>query len=77
MQYLQTDGTKLDAIDASATANPVTNASNDRVLTSTVATNAESDFSVRCTNVFIPNEIRHIARSRWSQTRTYSLIRLH
>ena len=59
---LQTDGTKLDAIDASATANPITNASNDRILTSTggKGINAESDFQFDGTNVFIPNEIRHI-----------------
>ena len=61
---LQTDGTKLDGIDASATANPITNASNDRILTSSVkAINAESDFQFDA-NVFIPNEIRHI-RSRY------------
>ena len=60
---LQTDGTKLDAIDASATANPITNASNDRILTSTggKGINAESDFQFDGTNVFgFTNEIRHI-----------------
>ena len=48
-------------VDANAGAS-VSNGSNDRILTSTGGNgiNAESDFQFDGTNVFIPNEIRHI-----------------
>ena len=53
------DGSALTGISA---GNSVTNGSNDRVLTSTGGNgiNAESNFQFDGTNVFIPNEIRHI-----------------
>ena len=59
---IATDGTKLDGIDASATANPITTAGNDRIITSGggKALTAEPDFQFDGTNLFIPNEIRHI-----------------
>ena len=51
------DGSGLTGVAAS-----VSNGSNDRVLTSSGGNgiNAESDFQFDGTNVFIPNEIRHI-----------------
>jgi len=51
------DGSALTGVSAS-----VSNGSNDRILTSTGGNgiNAESDFQFDGTNVFIPNEIRHI-----------------
>ena len=57
-----TDGTKLDGIATGATANAITNPGADRILTSTGGgnANAEADFQFDGTNVFIPNEIRHI-----------------
>ena len=59
---LQTDGTKLDGIDTSATANPITGASSDRIITSGggKALTAQADFQFDGTNLFIPAEIRHI-----------------
>ena len=56
------DGTKLDGIDASATANPITGAGNDRIITSGggKALTAEADFQFDGTNLFIPAEIRHL-----------------
>ena len=56
------DGTKLDGIASGATANTITNPSNDRILTSTGGgdANAEADFQFDGTNLFIPAEIRHI-----------------
>ena len=57
-----TDGTKLDGIETGATANTITNPSNDRILTSTGGgnANAEADLQFDGTNLFVPAEIRHI-----------------
>ena len=56
------DGTKLDGIDTSATANPITTAGNDRIITSGggKALTAEPDFQFDGTNLFIPAEMRHL-----------------
>ena len=56
------DGTKLDGIDASATANPITGAQADRIITSGggKALTAQADFQFDGTNLFIPAEIRHL-----------------
>ena len=59
---IATDGTKLDGIDASATANPITGAGADRIITSGggKALTAQADFQFDGTNLFIPAEMRHI-----------------
>ena len=56
------DGAKLDGIATGATANTITNPSNDRILTSTGGgnANAEADLQFDGTNLFIPAEIRHL-----------------
>ena len=57
-----TDGTKLDGIDTSATANPITGASSNRIITSGggKALTAQADFQFDGTNLFIPAEMRHL-----------------
>ena len=59
---IATDGTKLDGIDASATANPITGAGADRIITSGggKALTAQADFQFDGTNLFVPAEIRHL-----------------
>ena len=59
---IATDGTKLDGIDANATANPITGAGADRIITSGggKALTAQADFQFDGTNLFIPAEIRHL-----------------
>ena len=59
---IATDGTKLDGIDASATANPITGAQADRIITSGggKALTAQTDFQFDGTNLFVPAEIRHL-----------------
>tara|TARA_B100000575_G_scaffold62709_3_gene47846 strand:+ start:31514 stop:37990 length:6477 start_codon:yes stop_codon:yes gene_type:complete len=59
---IATDGTKLDGIDVSATANPITGAQADRIITSGggKALTAQADFQFDGTNLFIPAEMRHL-----------------